>query len=386
MPTVSVVIPNYNHARYLRKRIESVLGQTYEDLEVILLDDCSTDESRSILGEYGNDPRVRLELNEKNSGSVFKQWNKGVQMARGRYIWIAESDDYADHRFLARLIPILEEHAEVTFAYCRSWSVGEEDQSSGFADWYLNYLDPNHWNTDFLVDGSEECRGFFVLTNPVPNASAVVFRKDTYERVGRADGGFRICGDYKVWAEMAFAGKIAYLAEPLNYFRSHRGNVRSSTQAGALDVAEYFYVMLSVLDRVAPSGTLIQKNSLHGICDRPLFELSPLERIKTARELLTSIADRNLCHNRRVPREMMREYFRDWDFALVGKEFAISPPSRWQFFLHRCRFYCSYFNGMSWKMRLVNLLRLVGAPVVGYRYRHWPEETLARFLRVVDTT
>ena len=96
MPTVSVIVPNYNHARYLRQRIESVLGQTYQDFEVILLDDCSTDESRSVLGEYAKDPRVRIEFNEKNSGSTFKQWNKGVRLARGEYIWIAESDDYAD--------------------------------------------------------------------------------------------------------------------------------------------------------------------------------------------------------------------------------------------------------------------------------------------------
>jgi glycosyltransferase involved in cell wall biosynthesis len=77
MPKVSVIIPNYNHARYLRGRIESVLRQTYRDFEVILLDDCSTDDSRSILGEYVKDPRVRIDFNEVNSGSTFKQWNKG---------------------------------------------------------------------------------------------------------------------------------------------------------------------------------------------------------------------------------------------------------------------------------------------------------------------
>jgi cellulose synthase/poly-beta-1,6-N-acetylglucosamine synthase-like glycosyltransferase len=92
MPKVSVIIPNYNHARYLRQRIESVVGQTYQDFEVILLDDCSTDESRSIIDEYARDPRVRIEFNQKNSGNTFKQWNKGVKLARGEYVWVAESD------------------------------------------------------------------------------------------------------------------------------------------------------------------------------------------------------------------------------------------------------------------------------------------------------
>ena len=114
MPKVSVIIPNYNHARFLRQRIESVLGQTYQDFEVILLDDCSTDESRSIISEYAKNPRVRIEFNETNSGSTFKQWNKGVRLARGEYVWMAESDDYADERLLERLVKVLDEEPEVT--------------------------------------------------------------------------------------------------------------------------------------------------------------------------------------------------------------------------------------------------------------------------------
>ncbi|HVB58282.1 MAG TPA: glycosyltransferase family 2 protein, partial [Candidatus Acidoferrales bacterium] len=100
MPTVSVIVPNYNHARFLRKRIDSVLQQTFQDFELILLDDCSTDDSRSILSSYAGDPRIRIEFNDANSGSTFKQWNKGVRLARGKYVWIAESDDYAGEKLL----------------------------------------------------------------------------------------------------------------------------------------------------------------------------------------------------------------------------------------------------------------------------------------------
>jgi glycosyltransferase involved in cell wall biosynthesis len=67
---------------------------------IILLDDCSTDDSRLILSKYADDPRVRIEFNKVNSGSPFKQWNKGVSLALGEYVWIAESDDYADKRLL----------------------------------------------------------------------------------------------------------------------------------------------------------------------------------------------------------------------------------------------------------------------------------------------
>jgi glycosyltransferase involved in cell wall biosynthesis len=385
MPTVSVVVPNYNHARYLRRRIESVLGQTYQDFEVILLDDCSTDESRPIIEEYRNDPRVRIEFNAENSGSVFKQWNKGVQMARGRYVWIAESDDYGDAGLLARTVAILEERPGITFVYCRSWSVDEDDKILGYANSYLDCLDANHWKADFIVDGLEECRRFFALTNPVPNASAVVFRKEVYDKVGRADESLRVCGDYKVWGAMALEGKIAYVAEPLNYFRSHRENVRTSTQAGALDACEYYYAMLSVLERIAASDTLTHRALVSELLKRPPFELNAKERIETSKRSLSCAQNWNLGHNPHVPQEVMRPFFRNLRDILVFREFAVFPPGRWRFFLQRCRFYWNSFPEMSWKLRLVNLMRVLGALVIGYRRRHQPIQAYAALTRMLDT-
>jgi len=385
VPKVSVVVPNYNHARYLRRRIDSILAQTYSDFELILLDDCSTDHSREILTSYAANPKVRIEFNEKNSGSVFKQWNKGVGMARGRYVWIAESDDYADPRFLARTVPILEEQPEVTFANCRSWSVGEDDQSFGFADGYLQCLDASHWTADFIVDGFEECRRFFALTNPIPNASAVIFRKDIYESVGRADEGLRVCGDYKVWAAMALEGKIAYVAEPLNYFRSHRQNVRTSAQAGALDVFEYYYAMLSVLDRIAAPETLRKKSLMNELLSRLPSELNATERIEAAKQSLSCLEEWNLRHNSHIPQDVLRRFFENAGYILTFMEFAVFPPGRWRFFLQRYRFYRYSFREMDWKLRLVNLMKVLGAPVVGYRNRHRPLSAYAGWTRMLDT-
>jgi glycosyltransferase involved in cell wall biosynthesis len=250
MSTVSVIIPNYNHARFLLRRIESVMRQTFQDFELILMDDCSTDDSRSILSKYADDPRVRIEFNEKNSGSTFKQWNKGVRLTRGEYVWIAESDDYADERLLERLVAVLDEDPTVMFAYCRSWRVTEDDQKNGFGDWYLDYLDPQRWTADFFAEGTEECRNYFVYSNPVPNASAVVFRRACYERVGGPDETLRLCGDWKLWAAMALQGRIAYLAEPLNYHRSHGASVRSKSEQSSLDVAEMLQVIRWILGEV----------------------------------------------------------------------------------------------------------------------------------------
>jgi glycosyltransferase involved in cell wall biosynthesis len=256
MPAVSVVVPNYNHARFLRKRINSILDQSYQDIEVILLDDCSTDNSRDILAAFADDSRVRTEFNGKNSGSTFKQWNKGVALAKGKYIWIAESDDYADQRLLERLVAVLEGDSAIAFAYCRSLAVTEGGQLKGFVDSYLEDLDGQRWKAGYIGDGDEECRKYFVVCNTVPNASAVVFRKDIYDSVGGADETLRACGDWKVWADMAHTRKVAYICEPLNYYRSHGATVRSKF---IVHVPEILSVVRDLLKRFEPDEAVLQK-------------------------------------------------------------------------------------------------------------------------------
>lgn len=243
MPSVSVVVPNYNHARFLPKRIESILRQTYQDFELILLDDCSTDESRSILEKYAGDSRVRLEFNEVNSGSTFKQWNKGVGLAAGKYMWIAESDDFADERLLERLVTILDADPEIAYATCRSWRVDTEDRTDGFEDAHWPFLDPGRYGSDFRIHGRNECRDLFFYSNAVLNASSVVFRKSVYEAIGGADETYRMCGDWKCWTAMALRGGFAYASEPLNYFRRHGNSMRTKSARNALDMCETYRFM-----------------------------------------------------------------------------------------------------------------------------------------------
>jgi glycosyltransferase involved in cell wall biosynthesis len=107
MPKVTVVTPNYNYARYLPQRLDSILAQTYQDFELIILDDASTDNSREVIESYAKDPRIRTIYNGENSGSTFKQWNLGLKHARGRYIWFAEADDYAKPSLIETLAKML---------------------------------------------------------------------------------------------------------------------------------------------------------------------------------------------------------------------------------------------------------------------------------------
>jgi glycosyltransferase involved in cell wall biosynthesis len=254
-PKVSVIVPSYNHARFLKKRLDSVLAQTFQDFEVILLDDCSPDESRSILSQYRSDPRVRIEFNQKNSGSTFKQWNKGVKIARGNYVWIAESDDYADERLLERLVPRLDRDPEIIFVYCRSNYVSDDGQVMGFVDAYLDELQPGRWEADFWADGREECTKYLVQRNTITGTSSVLFRKDVYQEVGGADERLIFCADWKTWASMALTGgKIAYVAEPLNFQRFHETSVTAKSRQLGLDAVECLDVIRWILQRVTPTN------------------------------------------------------------------------------------------------------------------------------------
>lgn len=221
---VSIIIPNYNHASFLRQRLDSVFNQTYQHFEVILLDDCSTDSSIEILQEYGKHSKVsRIVINNSNSGSPFKQWQKGIKMAKGDYIWIAESDDYCTLDFLDKMVQLLEENKHAGLTYCQSIDVNE------FGDILLHRIDytkefyPNIWECDFELDGFQFVEKYLSAKNVIPNASAVVFNKQLVTNLifSKELIKMRMCGDWFFWIQLILKNNVVFLAEELNYFRNH---------------------------------------------------------------------------------------------------------------------------------------------------------------------
>ena len=253
MPKFTVLIPNYNHARYLPKRIESVLQQTVTDIEVILMDDASTDDSRAVLERYAQtDSRTRCVFNTVNSGSPFKQWNKGCKMATGDYIWIAESDDYADPTFLEKLGKVLDAHPEVGIAYSQSWKVDADGELLGDNNPYTDGLEPVRWHQDFIASGKEECAEYLIIQNTIPNASAVLLRRSVIEKVGYAIETMRLSGDHHLWVRMLLVSDLAYLSEPLNYYRIHGGSVRSDTYRNGIYLEEAYQIRQLIFASVEP--------------------------------------------------------------------------------------------------------------------------------------
>lgn len=247
MPKVSVIIPNYNHARFLEQRIETVLNQTYQDFEVILLDDASTDDSLDIINRYYINPKITILINKENSGSPFLQWKRGVEIAKGEYIWIAESDDYSELTFLEKITPFMKDN--VAFAYCRSVTVNANNEI--FDYFWADGIDDKRWKQPYLSNGFMEISNFLMFRNTVPNASAVVFRKEwaTFE-YPLTEMSF--AGDWLFWVNLLkFEDRqVAYIPEKLNYFRSHSGNTRSihNSAKEIRRLKEYFIVIQECLN------------------------------------------------------------------------------------------------------------------------------------------
>ena len=224
--SVSVIIPNYNHAAFLHQRIESVLNQTLQPYEIIILDDCSTDNSVEIIESYVvKYPGIKFIRNFFNSGSTFIQWNKGVSIAKGDLIWIAESDDVADLNFLMKTISFFNKADEIKLAYCQSNRMNNDGEITGTWKSFTDDLSNHFFNKDFIGDGKNYIELFLIHRNTIPNASAVLFSREAYIKCGGADEQLKNVGDWLVWLKILIAGKIAYTSECLNNFRYHSESV-----------------------------------------------------------------------------------------------------------------------------------------------------------------
>ncbi|WP_300935798.1 glycosyltransferase family 2 protein [uncultured Muribaculum sp.] len=231
IPLVTIIVPAYNYARYIDARMESILNQTFQDFEIILLDDHSSDDSACILEKYRHHPKVsHIEVNRENSGSPFRQWKKGISYARGKYIWIAEADDSAKPEFLEKTVEAMESNPSASLAFTGS-NLIDADGHAIARDW-------DKWDTKRQHDnrrrkifhGGEYIVHNLFWKNYIYNASMVLFRRDSYSsELIEASISMRNAGDWMFWVRMAEKGDVIEIHEKLNYFRRHSD---STTVAG----------------------------------------------------------------------------------------------------------------------------------------------------------
>lgn len=219
MPKVSVIIPNYNHAKFLKQRIDSVLNQTFQDFEVIILDDCSTDESRTVIESYRDHQKIsHIIYNDINSGSPFKQWQKGIQLSEGEYIWIAESDDWANNLFLEKTIACFKKNISVGIISV-NFEYIDENGFSLKTDYFYDKFDK-------VVNGNQFVTKEMLLYNKLYNASGVIFKKSyCLDIIDNKLTKMKYCGDWFFWNQVILRTDIVILSCKLNYFRRHTNNV-----------------------------------------------------------------------------------------------------------------------------------------------------------------
>ncbi len=248
---LSVIVPNYNHANYLEERLRSVFSQRYPLHEIILLDDASTDGSLEMLQRYvAQYPAYNTSIvaNRSNTGSPFLQWLKGVELARGEYVWIAESDDIAEPGFLQEVMKGFTDD-NVVLSYCQSAQINETGQIiAEDCQEYVAEISTEKWKQYYTEEGSVECRSCLSIKNTIPNVSAVVFRKDILLKVlqDHVDELRNLVGtgDWLTYLHVLAHGKIAYSPRVLNQHRRHQDSVIYSN----LDLS-LFKEIVSLQDR-----------------------------------------------------------------------------------------------------------------------------------------
>lgn len=260
---ISVVVPNYNYGQHIGKRLDSIYRQNRPIYELIVLDDASSDNSVETIEKYlersGSDGQ--LVVNQNNSGSVFRQWQKGLALSKGDLLWIAEVDDLANCDFLDELAPAFHDPS-VVLAYSQSKQIDESGKVLA-----LNYLDytrdiSQHWLTGYVRNGHEEISEALSIKNTIPNVSAVLFRRTALEQAFQTIGddlfSYRVAGDWLIYLHALLQGKVYFCEKSLNQHRRHSKSVTSCTQ-GLMHLQEVCKVQEIARKLATPSAEALAK-------------------------------------------------------------------------------------------------------------------------------
>ena len=252
---VSAAIPNYNYARHLPRRLDTVFQQWMPLRDVILLDDASTDDSLAVAQRTAEVARrdLRIISNERNSGSVFRQWRRAADAATSEFLWIAEADDESDPRFLTRLLAALEARPQAVMAFCDSTAIDESGAilSDSYKSYY-NRVAPGLLTADVDLDGREFLTRCMAERNIILNVSGVLWRRQALlaglDRCDEALAEYRMAGDWLLYTDILSqpGARICYVAEPLNRHRRHGNSVTH-----ALDSKQHVEEIASVQRVVA---------------------------------------------------------------------------------------------------------------------------------------
>ncbi len=258
---VTVLVPSYNHGQFIRERILSVLNQTYSNIELIIIDDCSTDNSHEIISELQAIYGFKYLRNKSNSRTPFSAWEQICEQASGDYIWVCESDDVADPKFLEIAIAAIRQVSGAVMFYCSSQIIDEFGRGIGHSDNYFHDIwKDNRWDRDFVADGLTELVQFQLRGQTLPNMSSALFDADAFKLAFTPFlKRLRLTGDWLFVGEVMRYGRIVFCHETLNQFRKHDTTCR-----------------MRVRSRRSQAEFIITRYRLFRVSDQPISNLATL--------------------------------------------------------------------------------------------------------------
>ncbi len=253
-PKVSVCIPAYNNAEYIKETIDAVLNQTYKNMELIIVDDNSTDHTYELLQSI-KDSRVKVYHNEKNLG-MSGNWNRCLELCTGEFIKLICADDLLAPTAVEREANALINNPTAVLAESDTKLIDLDGKGKGF---YKRYRKSG------LVNGKEICRKGFFSQNYFGAPQANTFRRETAEKVGGFDSDFTYILDYDFWVSLACEGDVYIIHEPLNYFRVRKESNTGAVMGGdkqktEIYVAEHRYLLEKNRERLNLTNVDIRKS------------------------------------------------------------------------------------------------------------------------------
>ncbi|MBO0709582.1 MAG: glycosyltransferase [Candidatus Dormibacteraeota bacterium] len=212
-PLVTLVVTCHNYGRFLSQALDSLLAQTLEDWEAVVIDDASTDDTGEVLGFYAGDSRVRAIRHRENAGNI-RSYNEGLDIARGRHVGILSADDYLlSPRALERQIAVFESNPDVGLVY----SAHDVVQDGSL----VRHVVP--WPADGVHGDWKEFRKL-IWGNYVLHSGALL-RREVERELGPYEPALTHTGDWDMWLRAAARHPVGYLAEPLYAYRIHGANM-----------------------------------------------------------------------------------------------------------------------------------------------------------------
>lgn len=217
-PAVSVCIPTYNYASFLPRAVESVLGQTFEDFELLVYDDASTDDTVAVMQPYLSDPRVKLVVQDPNQG-LFANFNQSVEGARGRYIKFLCADDWIEPTFLAKTLPLFEEMPDLSLVTTAHWHANEKGE--------LTATQYGPFGKGPRVSGELVASRLARWGNVIGMPTNTLIRRDLLVKVGGFDAEYAPGADVQLWLKLLAEGDMGWVPEKLCTWRIHGNHTHS---------------------------------------------------------------------------------------------------------------------------------------------------------------